>query len=490
MFFYLQLCLSLLAFGGSQATAINAGYGIPVAPPINAGYGIPVAPPINAGHGIPVAPPLNAGYGIPVAPPINAGHGIPVAPPISVVPFQPFEDNTPPLEVVSIPTSPFVIPPTSIDSRFFQPAGPFRFAAAPGNFAAAPRHFAPFPVARAAFPVAHGPVPVAAPFVRAAFPVAHGPVPVAAPLVRAALPFAPVSDVPLVQSSQFHAQDEAGGFSYGYENVNSAKHEVHTPDGVTRGSYSYVDANGIHQHVEYTADPIHGFQVRASNLPGGPGVVVAQDPAVVAATADFHAAFNAVLARDGHAIVKREAQPIDAGYGIPVAAPLVTVTQRATPHIVLAPRVRAVPIAHAAPLLRFAPQPFAAHPVPVTHAASLLRFAPQPFAVRPVPQALPQLRLLNPVTPAFAEAPVVAVEPLVPVETSSQFHAQDEAGGFSFGYTNPLSSRQETRSADGVTRGSYSYVDANGIAQLVEYTADAIHGFQVRATNLPIAPAA
>ncbi len=70
---------------------------------------------------------------------------------------------------------------------------------------------------------------------------------------------------------------------------------------------------------------------------------------------------------------------------------------------------------------------------------------------------------------------------------SSQFHAQDEADGYSFGYENPLSTRSETRTPDGVTRGSYSYVDANGVIQQVNYVADPVLGFQVEATNLPIA---
>ena len=41
------------------------------------------------------------------------------------------------------------------------------------------------------------------------------------------------------------------------------------------------------------------------------------------------------------------------------------------------------------------------------------------------------------------------------------------------------------KSADGVTRGSYSYVDANGLLQTVNYISDAM-GFRVAATNLPV----
>lgn len=43
--------------------------------------------------------------------------------------------------------------------------------------------------------------------------------------------------------------------------------EVKTLDGVTRGGYSYIDANGILQKVNYVSDPINGFRVAATNLP-------------------------------------------------------------------------------------------------------------------------------------------------------------------------------------------------------------------------------
>ena len=72
------------------------------------------------------------------------------------------------------------------------------------------------------------------------------------------------SDAP---SSQFHAQDEFGQFSFGYENINSAKTETKDAFGVTRGSYQYVDANGIVQTVNYIADDINGFRVAGTNIP-------------------------------------------------------------------------------------------------------------------------------------------------------------------------------------------------------------------------------
>ena len=48
-----------------------------------------------------------------------------------------------------------------------------------------------------------------------------------------------------------------------------------------------------------------------------------------------------------------------------------------------------------------------------------------------------------------------------------------------------LINKQEVKTADGVIRGAYSYVDSNGIVQSVNYIADALE-FRVGATNLPV----
>merc|ERR1712020_203726 len=115
------------------------------------------------------------------------------------------------------------------------------------------------------------------------------------PLAAAPIP------VPSTPSSQFHAQDEFGQFSFGYENINSAKTETKDAFGVTRGSYQYVDANGILQTVNYIADPVNGFRVAGTNIPVAPAapnvalpvapqVPVVETPEVAAARAEHLAA--------------------------------------------------------------------------------------------------------------------------------------------------------------------------------------------------------
>ncbi|XP_055616775.1 pupal cuticle protein-like [Toxorhynchites rutilus septentrionalis] len=80
-------------------------------------------------------------------------------------------------------------------------------------------------------------------------------------------------------SSQYQAHDGIGGYSYGYSDPNSQKHESKDAHGVTHGGYSYIDGSGHLQTVKYTADPIHGFQVAATNLPKGPAPAVISVPA-------------------------------------------------------------------------------------------------------------------------------------------------------------------------------------------------------------------
>merc|ERR1719438_22581 len=134
--------------------------------------------------------------------------------------------------------------------------------------------------------------------------------------------------------------------------------------------------------------------------------------------------------------------------------------------------------------------PIAPVPLQLVHNAPLIHSAPQPV-LHSVPFHAPAPLPFAP-APALAPTPLAAPVPVAPVvePPSSQFHAQDEFGQFSFGYQNINSAKTETKDAFGVTRGSYQYVDANGVLQTVNYIADDIHGFRVAGTNIPVAPEA
>merc|ERR1712107_175046 len=95
------------------------------------------------------------------------------------------------------------------------------------------------------------------------------------------------------KSHQFHAQDEFGQFSFGHAGGPSARTESRAANGVTQGSYQYVDANGLLQTVNYIADPFNGFRVSGTNLPAAPlapAVVALEGPAPVQETAEVAAA--------------------------------------------------------------------------------------------------------------------------------------------------------------------------------------------------------
>merc|ERR1712107_604074 len=255
----------------------------------------------------------------------------------------------------------------------------------------------------------------------------------AAPVGQAAAPVAyaavPIQVAPAaVQGSQYHAQDDAGQYSFGYSDGNSVKQEVKTADGVIRGAYSYVDSDGIVQTVNYIADAL-GFRVGATNLPV-------------------------------HHVDSQPAAPVTVA-GAPVAVEAAPVAVEATP------AVAATPVAQAY------------HP----YASSYTYAAPAPaVAAAPavsVPVQAPQVAVAA-VAPAAVPVAATATD-----AANSQFHTQDDIGQFNYGYSNPLSTKQELKPADGVTRGSYSYVDANGIVQTVNYLSDAM-GFRVAATNLPV----
>jgi hypothetical protein len=82
------------------------------------------------------------------------------------------------------------------------------------------------------------------------------------------LPYAYLADpLPVYHQSQ---DTRIGVHAYSYAGGPSAKEEVRGLDGVTRGSYSYIDAHGILQSVFYVADE-NGFRVAATNLPDDHG---------------------------------------------------------------------------------------------------------------------------------------------------------------------------------------------------------------------------
>merc|ERR1712106_659555 len=247
--------------------------------------------------------------------------------------------------------------------------------------------------------ISYGQAPVAVvntvPVAAASVPVTYvqAPVAVQAPVVAAA----PVVVAAATEGSQYHSQDDAGQYSYGYSDPNSVKQEVRTADGVIRGAYGYVDSNGLVQTVNYIADAL-GFRVGATNLP---------------------------------------VHHVDA------------------------------PVAQAAPVpVAVAPKDFTSGVSPVVHVAAASTpvvsayHTPGPVMTPSVNYAyLPYATNYGYDTQVAASAPVVSAVPIVdsaigaPYDASnSQYHAQDDFGQYNYGFSHPTQTKQELKTADGVTR--------------------------------------
>ena len=279
-------------------------------------------------------------------------------------------------------------------------------------------------------------------------------------------------------ASLYHSQDVWGQYAYGYATPTSTKAETKTADGVTHGGYSYIDSNGILQTVHYTADPVHGFRVAATNLP--------KDAPDVAYAKAQHLADYAAVQAEHAKIAVQYSNPIV----VPAASVLPTPVQD-LPEVVEA-RARHLAVLQAAytGAAVVPPQPVQDLPEVAKARAEHLAIVAQTRA-RDAAAHLSPVQLTGNVVAVQTTAPVaapVATSQVSYTPASSQYHAQDGLGQYSYGYVGPTSSKSETKSADGVTRGGYSYIDANGVLQTVNYISDAVHGFRVAATNLPVGP--
>lgn len=72
---------------------------------------------------------------------------------------------------------------------------------------------------------------------------------------------------------EYHQEDAAAipyHFSYGVKDLHTndvkSQHESSDGHGNVKGSYSLIDADGSTRIVEYTADPINGFQAKVKKI--------------------------------------------------------------------------------------------------------------------------------------------------------------------------------------------------------------------------------
>ncbi|XP_061394651.1 larval cuticle protein A2B-like [Musca vetustissima] len=135
-------------------------------------------------------------------------------------------------------------------------------------------------------------------FVPAAPQVYHAaPVAAAATVVKGVVPVAQPVLTKTVEEYDPHPQYK---FGYGVQDAVSGdtKTQVEERDGdVVRGEYTLIDADGYKRTVQYTADPVHGFNAVVSREPlVGKAVVAAPAPVVktVAPVAQYAAPASVV----------------------------------------------------------------------------------------------------------------------------------------------------------------------------------------------------
>jgi len=142
-----------------------------------------------------------------------------------------------------------------------------------------------------------------------------------------------------------------------------------------------------------------------------------------------------------------------------------------------------VPVVKAAPSLTVVE----AAPVAVAPVAPLVKSAAIVAPAAPVALA-PVVKSAVPVTVVAAPEPLMAPEPPMPSlsvpHVGGQFHAQDEAGQYTFGHYGGPNTRVETRDSLGRTSGSFAYVDPEGDVQVRKYAAAPGSGFRVAASDL------
>ncbi|KAH8393836.1 hypothetical protein KR215_001898, partial [Drosophila sulfurigaster] len=208
-------------------------------------------------------------------------------------------------------------------------------------------------------------------------PQAYHAAAVAAPVATYAAPVAVAQKVLVKSSDETYDPHPQYRFSYGVDDqlTGDSKSQVEERDGdVVRGEYSLVDADGYKRTVQYTADPINGFNAVVNREPLVKAVAVAPVVKTIAAAPVAHYAAPAPVAHYAAPAVAHYAAPAVVKTVAPVAHYAAPVAQYAAPAVVKT----VAPVAHytapavaqyAAPAVvkTVAPVAHYAAPAPVAH---------------------------------------------------------------------------------------------------------------------------
>ncbi|XP_012283587.1 LOW QUALITY PROTEIN: calphotin [Orussus abietinus] len=274
--------------------------------------------------------------------------------------------------------------------------------------------------------------------------------------------------------------DAAPRYSFAYDVQDSitgdskAQYETRNGD-VVQGSYSLIEADGTRRIVDYTADPVNGFNA-----------VVNREPAVAVAPVVAKAAVAAAP------VLPRVVAAAPIAYARTyVAAPAPPPALRAVATPVGFPRVAKI----VNPVVAPAPAPAIARlAAPLTYAAAGYAFS-SPGHDRHQSTSRHDMAFKFVALCALVAAASAGIIPTAPLA----YHAQaplayavpaakavdadyDPHPQYSYAYdvhdslTGDVKNQHETRDGD-VVQGSYSLIEADGTRRTVDYTADSVNGF-------------
>ncbi|XP_017777008.1 PREDICTED: cuticle protein-like [Nicrophorus vespilloides] len=333
---------------------------------------------------------------------------------------------------------------------------------------------------------------------------------------------APVANVAVAAKLSDADYDPNPQYTFAYDVQDSltgdskSQHETRNGD-VVQGQYSLVEPDGTRRIVDYTADPVNGFNAVVSRAPLAPVVAkvaapVAVAPAKIIAPAPVVAPVAAPVAYTSPVVAKvaapitYSAAPFVAKVAAPApitySAPYVTKVAAPAPFAYSAPYVTkvAAPVAYNSPFVTNV-----AAPVAFTSPRFLSPYAASPYTTYPIHRkhyemafkfvafaallAVARAGVLAPVAYTSPVVAKVATAPLVAKVVSEEYDPNPQYS-YSYGVEDALTgdskSQHETRSGD-VVQGQYSLVDPDGTKRTVDYTADPINGFNAVVSKTPIA---
>ncbi|XP_065356974.1 cuticle protein-like [Calliphora vicina] len=264
-----------------------------------------------------------------------------------------------------------------------------------------------------------------------------------AAVVKTVAPVAHYAAQPVLAKAD-NEYDPHPQYKYGYnvqDNISGdSKSQVEERDGdVVRGEYSLIDADGYRRTVQYTADPINGFNA-----------VVNREPLVKA-----------------------------------VVAPTIVKTVAPVAHYAAAPvaHYAAAPVAH-----------YAAAPAVVKTVAPVAHYAAPSYTTYSAPAHYVAHHFITFFAACLAVASAGVIPAAAPLAAVAQVEEYDPHPQYSYGYdvkdaiTGDSKTAVETRDG-GFVQGQYSLNDADGYRRIVDYTSDPINGFNAVVRREPLVAA-